>query len=209
MAGAGRTARGMNVLGWLSSSGLLWYLNRAAGLVSLVLLTAVLVMGIFATNRSSPSWWPRFATVTLHRSLALLAVSLLGVHVLTAVFDSYVTINLRDVVIPFLGSYRTFWLGLGTLALDVFVAVVITSLVRARLGLRAWRAVHLLVYVAWPVAVIHGLRTGTDATTTPVRLMTAGLVAAVGVATVWRVLPFLRERSTAVVSDEELWRVPR
>lgn len=199
----------MSLLGWLSSSGLLWYLNRAAGLVSLVLLTAVLVIGVFSTARSSPTWWPRFATVTLHRSLALLALSLLGLHVLSAVFDSYVTINLRDVVIPFVGSYRSFWLGLGTVALDVVLAVVITSLVRARLGLRSWRAVHLLVYAAWPIAVIHGLRTGTDATTTPVRLMTAGLVAAVAVATLWRVLPFLWERTTAVVSDEELWRVPR
>jgi sulfoxide reductase heme-binding subunit YedZ len=174
-------------LSWLVHGSVLWYLNRATGLIDLVLFTAVVVLGIVGTSRHSPSWWPRFATVGLHRSLSLLAVVLLVVHVVTAVADTYVSIGWLDAVVPFVGSYRPFWLGLGTVALDLFVAVGITSLLRFRIGPAAWRGVHLLAYAAWPVAVVHGLGTGTDASTLPVLALTFGSVTAVVMAAAWRV----------------------
>ena len=177
---------GLDFSGLLHGSAL-WYLNRATGLIDLVLFTAVVVMGIVATSRRSPSWWPRFATVSLHRSLSLLAVALLAVHIGAAVVDSYVNIRWLDVIVPFAGSYRPFWLGLGTVAFDLFLAVAVTSLLRFRIGPKAWRAVHLLAYGAWPVAVVHGLGTGTDASTLPVLALTFGCVAAVVVAAAWRV----------------------
>ena len=65
-------------------------------------------------------------------------------------------------MIPFVSGYRPLWLGLGTLSFDLLVALAVTSLVRRRLGYRAWRAVHWLAYVSWPVAVLHGLGTGSD-----------------------------------------------
>jgi sulfoxide reductase heme-binding subunit YedZ len=174
-------------LSWLVHGQALWYLNRATGLVDLVLFTAVVVMGVFATSRRTLSWWPRFATVSLHRSLSLLAVLLLVVHVVTAVVDSYVSIGWLDALVPFAAGYRPFWVGLGTVALDLFVAVGLTSLLRFRIGPTAWRVVHLLAYAAWPVAVVHGLGTGTDASTLPVLALTFGCVTAVVMAAAWRV----------------------
>ena len=70
--------------------------------------------------------------------------------------------RLVDVVVPFVGAYRPFWLGLGALALDLLAALIVTSLLRARIGLRAWRAVHWVAYACWPVALVHGLGTGSD-----------------------------------------------
>jgi len=69
---------------------------------------------------------------------------------------------LLDGVIPFATPYRPLWMGLGTLAFDLLLAIAITSLVRRRLGYRTWRAVHWLAYASWPVAVLHGLGTGSD-----------------------------------------------
>ena len=53
-----------------------------------------------------------------------------------------------------------FWLGLGAVALDLVLAVVVTSLLRLRIGLRQWRAVHLSAYALWPVALLHGVGIG-------------------------------------------------
>jgi len=67
------------------------------------------------------------------------------------------------VAFPFSSYYRTFWLGLGTIAFELLLAIVLTSLVRGFIGQVAWRIVHWLTYVSWPVAVLHGAGTGTDA----------------------------------------------
>jgi sulfoxide reductase heme-binding subunit YedZ len=174
-------------LSWLTQGAALWYLNRATGLVDLVLFTLVVVGGILATSRRTPAWWPRFGTVSLHRTLSLLALALLVVHIVSAVFDKFVDLTWMDTVVPFASSYRPFWLGLGTLAFDLFLAVLVTSLLRFRIGPTAWRSVHLLAYAAWPIAVVHGLGTGTDASTLPVLALTFACVGLVAVAAAWRV----------------------
>jgi methionine sulfoxide reductase heme-binding subunit len=143
----------------------LWYLARGSGVVSLVLLTVVVVLGIVTraggslgalTGRS------RLVVVRLHRSSSLLAVGFLCIHIVTLMFDPYAQLALVDLVVPFTSSYRPLFVGLGAVALDLMAALVITSLVRDRLGRSAWRAVHLLAYLLWPVALVHGIGAGTD-----------------------------------------------
>lgn len=139
-----------------------WYLTRATGAVALILLTLSVVVGVAAFGRVKSDRWPRFAIDGIHRTGSLLALAFLIVHIATAVLDSFAPIRIVDAVIPFAGSYRPLWLGLGAAAFDLLLAVIITSLVRARLGYRSWRAVHWLAYLAWPVALVHGLGTGSD-----------------------------------------------
>jgi DMSO/TMAO reductase YedYZ heme-binding membrane subunit len=164
----------------------LWYLTRGTGLVTLVLLTASVVLGIMEVRRWAPAGSPRFALVTLHRAASLMVIALLAVHVLTAVLDSFAPIRLVDAVLPFTGRYRPLWLGLGALALDLLVAITVTSLVRRRLGLRAWRGVHWLAYACWPVALVHGWGTGSDARTGWMLATTLACGAAVVAAVTWR-----------------------
>lgn len=141
---------------------LLWYLNRSTGLVVLALLTVTAVLGVLATARGG-RLLPRFVGQVLHRNLALWSVLLLVLHVTTAVVDSYVDIRWWQAVVPWVGAtYMPLWLGLGTVAFDLIVLVVVTSLLRARMRHRSWRLVHLLSYAAWGVAVGHGLGIGTD-----------------------------------------------
>jgi predicted ferric reductase len=138
----------------------MWYAGQATGIVSLVLFTLVMVLGIGVRERARIPGMPRLATVALHRSFSLLAVAFLTVHVVTAVADTFVHIGLLAALVPFTSSYQPLWLGLGTIAVDLMLAVVATSLLRARLGPRAWRAVHWLAYASWPVAVVHGVKLG-------------------------------------------------
>jgi sulfoxide reductase heme-binding subunit YedZ len=127
-----------------------------------VLLTASVVLGVVEVSRWQSASWPRFALDALHRNVSTLAVVFLAVHVITSVLDSFAPIGLAEAFIPFIGSYRPLWLGLGALALDLMVAVFVTSLVRHRVGYRRWRATHWLAYACWPIALIHGFGTGSD-----------------------------------------------
>jgi methionine sulfoxide reductase heme-binding subunit len=137
--------------------------SRAAGIIALVLLTATVVLGTLATAPTRSTAWPRWARQTLHRDLALLSVGALLVHVAAVVLDNFVDIHWYAAVLPFTSGYQPFWVGLGTLAFDLILVVIATSLLRVRLGFRTWRAVHWLTYAAWPIAVLHYLTTGTDA----------------------------------------------
>jgi ferric reductase like protein len=139
-----------------------WYLARGTGVVALLLLTISVVLGVLGPLRFAAARWPRFAVDTLHRDVSLLVMVLLVIHIVTSVLDSFAPIALSDAVIPFAGTYRPLWLGLGALSFDLLLAVVATSLLRRRLGYGRWRAIHWLAYASWPVAVLHGLGTGTD-----------------------------------------------
>jgi DMSO/TMAO reductase YedYZ heme-binding membrane subunit len=140
-----------------------WYLSRATGAVALVLLTLSVVLGVLGSVRfSSAPRWPRFAIDTLHRDSSLLVIVLVVLHVVTSVLDGFAPITLVDGLIPFQTPYRPLWMALGALSFDVLIALVVTSLLRRRLGYRSWRAIHWLAYASWPVAVLHGLGTGSD-----------------------------------------------
>jgi DMSO/TMAO reductase YedYZ heme-binding membrane subunit len=160
----------------------LWYLTRGSGIVSLILLTVSTVLGITTALRWASARWPRFIVEGLHKNVSLLSIVFLGVHIVTAVADGYVPIRWIDAVVPFAGQYRPFWLGLGALAFDLLLAVAITSVIRVRLGHRIWRAVHWLAYACWPIAVIHGLGTGSDAGQGWMQVIDVAAVAAVGAA---------------------------
>jgi sulfoxide reductase heme-binding subunit YedZ len=140
----------------------LWYSTRASGTIALVLLTIAVVLGVAQVGRVRSDRLPRFVLDGLHRHTSLLAAVFLTVHILTAVLDTFAPITLINAFIPFTGAYRPLWLGLGTTALDLLIAVGITSVFRERLGYGGWRAVHWLAYIVWPVAFVHALGTGSD-----------------------------------------------
>ena len=130
----------------------LWYATRATGLVTLLLLTVSVLLGILTAGRFASGNWPRFLTQGLHRNISLLVLAFLALHVGTTVIDTYTSIPLTAAFVPFASAYKTVWLSLGAIALDLLLALVATSLVRKRLGHRSWRRVHWLAYACWPVA---------------------------------------------------------
>jgi DMSO/TMAO reductase YedYZ heme-binding membrane subunit len=186
------------------TSPLLWFANRGTGVVLLVLFTLTTVGGVLATGRATSTLWPRFVTQGLHRTLGLLSSVLLLVHVTTAVVDEYVDIRWWQALVPFGATYKPLFLSLGTLALDLTVAIVVTSLLRSRLNATSWRAVHLTSYVAWVVSVVHSLGIGTDVGVPWFQDILIACVVAVVVAVAARVIGAVRltrrsRRSQAVV----------
>jgi methionine sulfoxide reductase heme-binding subunit len=180
----------------------LWYLTRGSGIVSLVLLTISVVLGITTAVRWASPRWPRFIVEGLHKNVSLLSMVFLAVHIVTAVADGFVPIRSIDAVVPFASQYRPFWLGLGALAFDMLIAVVVTSLLRVRIGHRSWRAVHWLAYACWPVAVIHGLGTGSDTSQHWMLLIDLACIAAVAAAVFARSAGYVaRDRANTPVGS--------
>lgn len=164
----------------------LWYITRATGIVALLLLTATTVLGIVTSVRYATESWPRFAWQDLHRRLSLVAVVFVGIHVASTVLEGYAPIGWLSVLVPFTSPYRRLWLGLGTAAVDLLLAVGISSVLRNRIRARTWRALHWLSYLSWPLAVTHGLGTGTDPRLNWVLGLVVLCAGAVFVAGLWR-----------------------
>ncbi len=156
-----------------------WYVTRATGAVSLLLLTLAVALGVADVTRAVSPRWPRFLTDGLHRNVSLLAVAFVAVHVLTTVLDGFAHIPLPAAFIPFTSDYRPLWLSLGAIAFDMLLALVISSGLRRRIGHRTWRALHWLAYACWPIALVHGLGTGTDTGAAWMLALTAGCLALV------------------------------
>jgi methionine sulfoxide reductase heme-binding subunit len=184
----------------------LWYATRATGEVSLLLLTAVFALGALSAVRVGGQRVPRFVLTGLHRNLSLVALVFLGVHVLTSVVDPFAGIGVTDAVLPLGSAYRPLWVGFGAVAFDLLAALIVTSLLRERIGPRIWRILHWAAYGCWAAALLHALGTGTDARTTLGMLLT-GVAAAAGLLAIgWRLAtgPPQRVKTRQVVAGFSL-----
>jgi methionine sulfoxide reductase heme-binding subunit len=192
MLGSTRDLQGSTMTA-ITQSTALWYASRATGIVSLLLLSLVVILGVLVNRQGRLPGLPTFAVTGLHRSLSLLAVLFIVVHVVTAVADPYVSIRLAAVAIPFVSAYEPFWLGLGAVAFDLIAALIVTSLMRARLSRRVWRGVHWLAYAAWPVAFVHGVGASHDLRGGGLAMLAIGCAIAVCGAGLWRLADKTRE----------------
>jgi methionine sulfoxide reductase heme-binding subunit len=156
--------------------------------VSLILLTATVVLGIVASVGWTSTRWPRFLSQGVHRNLSLFCLAVIAVHITSTVGDGYVPIGLLDAVIPFRSPYRPIWVGLGALAFDMLLAVAITSALRRRIGVAAWRGVHWLAYACWPLAALHGLGSGSDPRLPGAMLVFVACTGSVVAALAWRLV---------------------
>jgi sulfoxide reductase heme-binding subunit YedZ len=147
------------------STDAVWYLARGSGVTSLILFTVVVALGIGTRRGLAFTGMPRLVVASVHRSASLLALAFLAVHVTSLMFEPFTQLGIVDLVVPFTSAYRPLWVGAGALAFDLALAVIVTSLLRDRLGRRAWWAVHGLAYAMWPVALLHGIGSGTDRST--------------------------------------------
>jgi sulfoxide reductase heme-binding subunit YedZ len=164
----------------------LWALGRGTGITALAFLTLSLALGIATRSGRPLLGLPRFAVADVHRFAALVGVVLVVLHVAMLLADPYAQLRFVDWVVPFLGAYKPLWLGLGTLAFDVLTAVIVTSLLRHRLGVRVFRIVHWASYALWPIAFAHSLGNGTGVTRWWFLLFAGCCALTVAAALTWR-----------------------
>jgi len=165
-----------------------WFASRATGVISLILFSLVAMLGILVNRQGRLPGLPRFAVTGLHRNLSLLTVAFLGTHIVTAIVDGYAHIPWLSTVVPFTSGYERFWIGLGTVAIDLFAALIVTSLLRDRLRPSVWRAIHWLAYVCYPVVVVHSMGAYKDLQSGWLLALTLATVFAVITAIGYRVL---------------------
>jgi methionine sulfoxide reductase heme-binding subunit len=195
------------------SSSVLWYATRATGIVAMLLLTATVVLGLLTQRRAHSAGLPRFTLQDLHKRASLLTVVFVGIHVLTSVLDTYVHIGWLAVAVPFTSPYDRFFVGLGAISVDLFLAILVSSLLRHWISPRAWRAVHWLAYASWPVAIAHSIGTGTDIRLDWVDALVGACCLAVVAAVIWRfAAPSIGRRSVATgwpaPNQPVEWRLP-
>jgi len=175
----------------------LWALGRGNGIVALAFLTISVALGVASRSGRPLFTLPRFGVAAVHRFVALTAVLLVALHMVLLLLDPYAKLRIIDFVVPFLGNYRPLWQGLGTVAFDLLIIVIVTSLLRNRLGLRLFRAVHWSTYLLWPVALAHGLGNGSDTGRVRFQAFAGCCAAIVAVVVVWRLRANFAEYSGA------------
>jgi predicted ferric reductase len=169
---------------------ILWFASRATGAVSLVLFTAVVVLGILTAARVGWAELPRAGLLRLHRTLTLTSMAFLTVHIVAAIADGYVDLKYSDVFLPFRAGFDPLWIGLSAVAVDLLVAIAITSALRRHVSPRLWRWVHLSAYAMWPLALLHGFGvSGGDGRETWMVVIDVIAIVAVVAALVYRLRP--------------------
>ena len=166
----------------------LWYTSRATGLVALVLFTVVVSLGSLVANRVGGGLVGRFEINELHRSVSMLAIVFLVLHITTTVVDSFVPTGLISVIIPMTSSYRRLPVALGAVALDLFLAVWISSLLKARLANQSWRFIHWFSWLGFATSIVHALLVGTDSRQGIGLVLVLACSLVVGATALWRFL---------------------
>ena len=136
-----------------------------AGVLALVGLTGSVLLGLLATDRIVMTPGHRVMAQAVHRAFSFGTLAFLVIHIVTEILAQ--RSHVIDAVVPFLSPYRTFYIGLGTIASDLIVLLVVTSIVRKRFTEHGkawrWRAIHYASYVAFVFGVLHGLLGGRTA----------------------------------------------
>jgi hypothetical protein len=164
----------------------IWMIARGAGLSALILLTAATCLGALVSGRTATRPDTRVLVQYAHRVTASLGLAVLGLHLTMILADSFAHVGWMGALIPFTSGYRALWVGLGSIAAYTFLLVAVIGFARGRLtgsarATAAWRAVHGAGYGAWALAMLHGLRSGTDSGVAWVRwIYVACLVAVIG-----------------------------
>ncbi|MDN3352119.1 hypothetical protein [Actinomadura sp. DC4] len=138
------------------------FLEFFTGVFALLAMTGVVVAGVIAAQQSIPARL-RILVQAVHRAMALMTVAFLATHILLKIMESHATV--LDVVVPFTGGQdRARWIGLGTLASDLMILVMVTGIMRGRFVANRrkwlWRTLHMLAYAIWPLSIAHGLLAG-------------------------------------------------
>jgi sulfoxide reductase heme-binding subunit YedZ len=173
----------------------IWIIARSTGTAALVALVLSVLSGM-ALRSGALTWLSHNRGVrAVHDLTSVLWLPLAIAHVIALILDPYAKLGLADLVIPFLVSYGSLAIGLGTISLQLIVVVLVATLLRDQLTHQGWLAIHRLSYVAFVAAFAHGLLAGTDLAQ-PVLTALAWVVAAVVVIVAFRRLTASRARQS-------------
>ena len=165
-----------------------WVLARVSGLSAYAALAIALLTGV-ALRTAVLDWLGSNRAIrSMHEFTTVLWLPLAALHVLSLLFDATARIGVVDVFLPFRASYGTLAIGLGSLSVDVLVAVTVAAYLKRRMPKELWLWVHRLAYVAFALIFLHAVLSGTDFSDPAVSAITWGTAAGLLTLTLARVL---------------------
>jgi predicted ferric reductase len=168
---------------------LTWLVTRTSGFVAYGLVTASVLLGIALSLKWRSTATPRFVTNELHRFVTLLSLAFLGVHAIALVLDPFMKFSVGEILVPLASHYRPLWVALGVVAAYLLAALWLSERVRDRIGYAWWRRFHALAFVAFVLATVHGIATGSDTKEPWALAIYAGSLFAVAALSVLRLFP--------------------
>jgi sulfoxide reductase heme-binding subunit YedZ len=148
-----------------------WYITRAAGLTAYFLMWLSMVWGMAVSARVFQPLLEGAHAYDFHEFLSLLGLGFVGLHVGVLMLDKYLPFSVAQILIPFTNTYRPFWTGLGIIGLYILLLVTITFYLRRSIGIRAFRAIHVLSLLGYLGTTLHGFFGGTDSALPVSRLL--------------------------------------
>ncbi len=179
---------------------LTWDIARTGGLVAYALLTGSVAIGLLLSLGWRSPRWTRFVTNEVHRFVTLLALVFIVIHGVAIAIDPFIKMSLADVLVPFLTSYRPVYVAFGIIAGYLAVAVYLSERIRGRIGYTWWRRFHGFAFVAFALALVHGIGTGSDTRSIGALGIYGSSLFLVGLLLILRLLPDPPRRARPVVA---------
>jgi len=143
-----------------------WITSRAAGGAALILAGAAVAVGLMVSARRPATGKTATSKADLraiHEALSLTTLAMVALHGLSLLGDSFLNPGLTGIAIPFVGSYRPPWTGLGIVAGYGLAGLGLSYYLRDRIGAARWRVLHRFTAVFWVLAIVHTIGAGSDA----------------------------------------------
>jgi sulfoxide reductase heme-binding subunit YedZ len=208
------TAPGQSALAGLTklfaadSTQIWWYVTRSAGIIAYLLLWFSMVWGLVIPSKLIHPVIEQTFSVDFHEFISLLSIGFTLVHIFVLTIDRYLPYSPLQILVPFLSPYRPFWVGVGVIGFYITLLVTITFYVRSKIGVKAFRSIHVLSLLGYLGVTLHGLYAGTDSPLVTMQLLYKGTALVVIFLTVyWLVLKYLhRQEEKRLLMQQRLRR---
>lgn len=171
-----------------------WLLERLAAFLAYFAMTGSVVYGLLLSTKLLDAIAHRPISFALHQDLAAVGLGLAGVHGALLGLDATVPFSLQQMVVPGLAPYAPLAVAAGQLTFYVTAIVVASFYARRLIGQRAWRALHVLTFLAFAGATAHGILAGSDSGAAWTWWMYTGSVAIVTFLFAYRLVTALARR---------------
>ena len=161
-------------LNWLFAANTvqtMWYITRASGLVAYVLIWLSMVWGLGVSSKIFDLLLHGTFTYDFHQYISLLAIGFTLLHVGVLLFDGYMPYSLWQILVPFISPYRPFWIGIGIIGFYLMLLVTVTFYIRTRIGMKAFRTIHVFSLVSYFAITLHSFMSGSDSSLPSVMLL--------------------------------------
>ncbi len=183
----------------------MWYITRSAGLAAYILMWLSVAWGLAVSSKILDNLLHRSFTYDFHQFLSLLALGFTALHVIVLMFDQYLPYSVAQILVPFISPYRPVWVGIGVIGMYLAVLVTVTFYLRGKIGMKAFRWIHMSSLLGYLGVLVHSIFSGTDSSLTSVLLLyVSTFLITVFLMTYWIYLSVQKNKLKAAQKNQQL-----